>query len=110
MTSQADLLVGLELKYCEQCGGLWLRRQGNDNCYCGACARFLQDLPPRPPDNRRRGGSGPLRRRMHRQQPEPGTELTPLQYLVASMQAERAAGAPAARVAVAEEEGPYACR
>ena len=110
MTSQADLLVGLELKYCEQCGGLWLRRQGNGGCYCAACARFLEDLPPRPPDNRRRGGSGPLRRRMRRQQPEPGTELAPLQYVVASMQAEKAVRRVAAQAdsSFAGEEAAYA--
>jgi Zn-finger nucleic acid-binding protein len=86
MTSQMEAFVGLELKYCEQCGGLWLRRRGSDECYCAACARFLEDIPPRPRDNRRRGGSGPLRRKMRKQHREPGTELAPLEYVVATMQ------------------------
>ncbi len=86
MTSQVDTVVGLELKYCEQCGGLWLRRRGSDECYCAACARFLEDTPPRPRDNRRRGGSGPLRRKMRKQHREPGTELAPLEYVVAKKQ------------------------
>ena len=111
MTSQRDSAVGLELKYCEQCGGLWLRSRGSADCYCAACARFLENIPPRRPDNRRRGGSGPLRRRMRRQQREPGTELVPLAYLVAGMQAERAAreAARATGVRLAGEEAPYAC-
>lgn len=112
MTSQAESMVGLELKYCEQCGGLWLRRRGDGGCYCAACARFLEDIPPRPPDNRRRGGSGPLRRRMRRQQREPGTELVPLAYVVASMQAEKAARQAALEAGVpsAGEDAPYACQ
>ena len=89
MTSQVDTFVGLELKYCEQCGGLWLRRRGSEECYCAACARFLEDIPPRPRDNRRRGGSGPLRRKMRKQHREPGTELAPLEYVVAAMQQEK---------------------
>ncbi len=88
MTSQVDLRVGLELKYCEQCGGLWLRPRGSDQCYCAACAHFLEDMPLRVRDNRRRGGSGPLRRRMRKQQREPGTELAPLEYVVAARRQE----------------------
>jgi Zn-finger nucleic acid-binding protein len=88
MTSQVEAFVGLELKYCEQCGGLWLRRRGSGECYCAACARFLEDIPPRPRDNRRRGGSGPRRRKMRKQQREPGTELAPLEYVVARQEQE----------------------
>ncbi len=36
----------LELKYCERCGGLWLRPQGGDAVYCAACAEALRELPP----------------------------------------------------------------
>ncbi len=28
----------LELKYCERCGGLWLRPVGGGQVYCVACA------------------------------------------------------------------------
>ena len=27
----------VELKYCERCGGLWLRRPGQDVVYCERC-------------------------------------------------------------------------
>jgi Zn-finger nucleic acid-binding protein len=86
MTSEMEPSVGLELKYCEQCGGLWLRRRGSQECYCADCARFLEEIPPRTPDNRRRGGSGPLRRRMRKQQREPGMELVPLEYVMVTME------------------------
>lgn len=92
MTSQLDFVAGLELKYCEQCGVLWLRPRGNDQCYCAACAQFLEDMPARAHDNRRRGGSGPLRRKMRKQQREPGTELAPLEYVVAARQQEEEKG------------------
>jgi hypothetical protein len=29
--------VSVELKYCERCGGLWLRRPGQDVVYCERC-------------------------------------------------------------------------
>lgn len=83
MISQVEATVGLELKYCEQCGGLWLRRRGSEECYCAVCARFLEEMPSRRPDNRRRGGSGPLRRRLKDQRREPSTELVPLEYVLA---------------------------
>ena len=31
--------VAMELKYCERCGGLWLRQQGEDGVYCAPCER-----------------------------------------------------------------------
>jgi Zn-finger nucleic acid-binding protein len=27
----------IELKYCERCGGLWLRHEGNPQVYCVRC-------------------------------------------------------------------------
>jgi len=36
----------LELKYCERCGGLWLRPVGGEQIYCVACARGMAELPP----------------------------------------------------------------
>ena len=104
MTSQKESFVGLELKYCEQCGGLWLRKRGSTECYCAACARFLQEMPPRPHDNRRRGGSGPPRR-MRRHYREPGTGLAPVEYVVARLQQEeRGSRLPVSLQAVAEQE------
>ena len=41
----------LELKYCERCGGLWIRRQGQSVVYCGLCraqvAALLSSRSPR---------------------------------------------------------------
>jgi len=36
----------LELKYCERCGGLWLRPVGGGQVYCVICGRVMADLPP----------------------------------------------------------------
>ena len=36
----------LELKYCERCGGLWLRPVGGGQVYCVECARAMGELPP----------------------------------------------------------------
>jgi Zn-finger nucleic acid-binding protein len=35
----------LELKYCERCGGLWLRECGAGKVYCASCEREVADLP-----------------------------------------------------------------
>lgn len=35
-----------ELKYCERCGGLWLRPAGGMQIYCVACGREMNQLPP----------------------------------------------------------------
>lgn len=35
----------VELKYCERCGGLWLRPAGGEQRYCVACAREMAKLP-----------------------------------------------------------------
>ena len=34
-----------ELKYCERCGGLWLRPAGGGQTYCAGCARQMGELP-----------------------------------------------------------------
>ena len=36
----------LELKYCERCGGLWLRPAGGGQIYCTICSRAMAELPP----------------------------------------------------------------
>lgn len=36
----------LELKYCERCGGLWLRPVGGEQIYCTICSRAMAELPP----------------------------------------------------------------
>jgi len=35
----------VELKYCERCGGLWLRPQGTDGVYCASCRVRLAAMP-----------------------------------------------------------------
>ena len=37
-------LIQLELKYCERCGGLWLRLQGAQEVYCAACVPEMRQL------------------------------------------------------------------
>jgi uncharacterized Zn finger protein (UPF0148 family) len=38
--------VQLELKYCERCGGLWLRPVGSGQIYCVGCGREVSQMPP----------------------------------------------------------------
>jgi Zn-finger nucleic acid-binding protein len=37
--------IQVELKYCERCGGLWLRPQGTDGVYCAGCRARLEAMP-----------------------------------------------------------------
>jgi hypothetical protein len=41
MESIGGNAVRMELKYCERCGGLWLRLKGSDLVYCPACSMVL---------------------------------------------------------------------
>lgn len=50
----------LELKYCERCGGLWLRPVSSGQIYCVACSREMAQLPP--------SSSAPERERVPRKQ------------------------------------------
>jgi len=34
----------VELKYCERCGGLWLRRTGTERVYCTQCEHHMREL------------------------------------------------------------------
>ena len=36
--------VGMELKYCEHCGGLWVRECGS-GVYCKKCQATVAELP-----------------------------------------------------------------
>jgi hypothetical protein len=51
--------IQLDLKYCERCGGLWLRPYGTDGVYCAACGAYFaerpkpKDAPLRKPRRRR---------------------------------------------------------
>lgn len=37
--------LAVELKYCERCGGLWLRPQGDSEVYCESCRMRMADMP-----------------------------------------------------------------
>ena len=37
--------IGMELKYCEHCGSLWVRERGG-GVYCEKCQRAMEELPP----------------------------------------------------------------
>jgi ribosomal protein L37AE/L43A len=39
-------VVYLELKYCERCGGLGLRRAGSGSPFCVPCSRVMAGLSP----------------------------------------------------------------
>jgi Zn-finger nucleic acid-binding protein len=63
MELHEENIIELELKYCERCGGLWLRIRGTDGVYCAACMPAVAELPaptrhrvrPRLPINDRTG-------------------------------------------------------
>lgn len=40
-----DSEVQKELKYCEHCGGLWIRERGAGMVYCENCQPKVADLP-----------------------------------------------------------------
>lgn len=44
--SNTDGKMSLELKYCERCGGLWLRPAGGGQIYCASCAKQIAEMPP----------------------------------------------------------------
>jgi len=37
--------IRVELKYCERCGGLWIRETGTAAVYCDACRKKVAELP-----------------------------------------------------------------
>ncbi|MGO9403211.1 MAG: hypothetical protein ACLPVW_07050 [Terriglobales bacterium] len=37
--------IQVELKYCERCGGLWLRRRGSEGVYCASCRVHVEAMP-----------------------------------------------------------------
>jgi hypothetical protein len=38
-------IVEMELKYCERCGGLWLRPVGEEEVYCATCVPKMAEFP-----------------------------------------------------------------
>ena len=49
-----EIELHLELKYCERCGGLWLRGADADCVFCARCNRQLVEDSARLADSRRR--------------------------------------------------------
>lgn len=43
----AEAIIHFELKYCERCGGLWLRRRETAAVYCSPCARQITEITRR---------------------------------------------------------------
>ena len=39
--------IRVELKYCEHCGGLWVRERGAGVVYCEKCQVQLEEMPMR---------------------------------------------------------------
>ena len=44
MEPEEGEILQLELKYCERCGGLWLRVKGTHEIYCSSCAATVSDV------------------------------------------------------------------
>jgi hypothetical protein len=42
--SEGNKNVGVELKYCEHCGSLWVRERGAGIVYCDRCTQKVADL------------------------------------------------------------------
>jgi len=55
--------IQVELKYCERCGGLWLRPQRTDGVYCASCRVRLAAMP-----DPGKAPAGKMRRRQKRAQ------------------------------------------
>jgi hypothetical protein len=37
-------IIEVELKYCERCGGLWVRPRGSERVFCGSCAPRMAEI------------------------------------------------------------------
>jgi hypothetical protein len=59
--------IQVELKYCERCGGLWLRPQGAGGVYCASCCVRLAAKP--------NPGEAPPRKARRRKTGTPGTDV-----------------------------------
>jgi len=55
-------VIELELKYCERCGGLWLRARGTEQVYCPACSGAMDG--PRAARKAKRRLRAPLNSRL----------------------------------------------
>ncbi len=46
MEDLSEMLIPVELKYCERCGGLWLRSKDEEKVYCPGCVPKMAEFPP----------------------------------------------------------------
>lgn len=44
MDGEASVLIRMELKYCEACGGLWFRHEDSEDVYCARCAERMGEI------------------------------------------------------------------
>ena len=51
MENKSWEIIRLELKYCERCGGLWLRQRGTGRVYCAVCTSEISEFPFCRPEN-----------------------------------------------------------
>jgi len=58
-------VIHVELKYCERCGGLWLRPEGAEEVYCAKCRAVLAAMP--------NADEAPVRKARRRKARLPGT-------------------------------------
>jgi hypothetical protein len=59
--------IQVELKYCERCGGLWLRPQKTDGVHCASCRVALAARPD--------PGEAPCSERVRRRERRQGRDL-----------------------------------
>lgn len=78
--------IPVELKYCERCGGLWLRPQGADGVYCASCRLGLAAMPDpgeAPPHRaRRRKARAQVQKVAQREDLQSSTRIDHLQGVV----------------------------
>jgi len=83
MSRMSDQGIQLDLKYCERCGGLWLRPQGTNGVYCASCSEHLAAMPTRgeaPSPKARRRRRKPVKK-VHRDEMATGVEINCLEGL-----------------------------
>ena len=69
-------LCRCELKYCERCGALWVRRAGQEESYCPACIDEMEDLPRAKDRNK-------ARRKLPRRPQEPDLQAVAIDCITA---------------------------
>jgi hypothetical protein len=47
MINSNQFIIRMELKYCERCGGLWLRRESSGSIFCDPCEHAEKLMPMR---------------------------------------------------------------